>query len=52
MLLPKVHIVRFGADEVIQRGGDVPSAMSFVVKGRVRMVVTGERRVPSGGRPA
>ncbi|MCB0933266.1 MAG: mechanosensitive ion channel [Mycobacterium sp.] len=42
MLLPKVHIVRFGADEVIQRGGDVPSAMSFVVKGRVRMVVTGE----------
>ena len=26
----------------MQKGGDVPSGMSFVVKGRVRLVVTGK----------
>ena len=41
-LLPKVTVVRYGADEVMQRGGEVPSAMSFVVKGQVRLVVTGK----------
>jgi small-conductance mechanosensitive channel len=40
-LLPKVVVTRYGADEVMQRSGDVPSAMSFVVKGRVRLVVAG-----------
>lgn len=40
-LLPKVKLVRFGADEVMQRSGEVPAGMSFVVKGRVRLVVTG-----------
>jgi small-conductance mechanosensitive channel len=41
ILLPKVDIVRFGSEEVVQRGGDVPDKMSFVIKGRVRMVVSG-----------
>ncbi len=41
-LLPHVVIARYGADEVMQRSGDVPAAMSFVVKGRVRLVVTGK----------
>ena len=40
-LLPHVHVTRYGYDEVMQRSGDVPSAMSFIVKGRVRLVVTG-----------
>ena len=41
-LLPKVKLVRYGSDEVMQRGGEVPAGMSFVVKGRVRMFVTGK----------
>ena len=40
-LLPKVDIVRFGSEEVMQRSGEVPTKMSFVIKGRVRMVVGG-----------
>ena len=38
-LLPSVTVTRYGADEVMQRSGDIPSGMSFVVKGRVRLVV-------------
>lgn len=41
ILLPKVKVVRYGADEVMQNSGEVPADMSFVVKGRVRLVVTG-----------
>lgn len=41
-LLPHVVVARYGDDEVMQRTGDVPAAMSFVVKGRVRLVVTGK----------
>ena len=40
-LLPKVELVRFGSDEMMQRGGEVPAKMSFVIKGSVRMVVSG-----------
>jgi small-conductance mechanosensitive channel len=40
-LLPHVVITRYGADEVMQRSGEIPAAMSFVVKGRIRLVVTG-----------
>ena len=39
-LLPHVKVQRFGADEVMQSSGDVPTGMSFVVKGRVRLLVT------------
>lgn len=38
-LLPSVTVTRFGNGEVMQSGGDVPPGMSFVIKGRVRMVV-------------
>ena len=48
-LLPHVAVTRYGADEVMQRSGEVPSAMSFVVKGRVRLVVTGPGRGPGSG---
>ena len=36
-LLPHVSVTRFGSEEVMQKGGDVPSGMSFVVNGRVRL---------------
>ena len=42
ILLPHVALTRYGADEVMQHSGEVPAAMSFVVKGRVRLVVTGK----------
>ncbi len=41
-LLPSVRMARYGAGESMQRSGEVPGAMSFVVKGRVRMIVTGK----------
>lgn len=37
-LLPHVVISRYGADELMQRSGEIPAEMSFVVKGRVRLV--------------
>ncbi len=40
-LLPRVMVTRYGADEVMQKPGEVPVAMSFVVKGRVRLTVNG-----------
>ena len=40
-LLPHVKVFRYGDDEVMQRSGDVPASMSFIVKGRVRLVVMG-----------
>jgi small-conductance mechanosensitive channel len=40
-LLPKVDIVRYGSGETMQRSGEVPAVMSFLIKGRVRMVVKG-----------
>ncbi len=40
-LLPSVAVARYGDAEVMQRSGEIPSAMSFVIKGRVRLMVTG-----------
>ncbi len=40
-LLPSVRVSRYGDGEVMQKSGDVPMAMSFVIKGRVRLVVAG-----------
>ncbi len=40
-LMPRVVVTRYGGDEVMQRSGEVPAVMSFVVKGRVRIVVLG-----------
>ncbi len=41
-LIPHVRVTRYGADEYIQFAGQVPKRMSFVVNGRVRLVVTGD----------
>ncbi|MGV0746338.1 cyclic nucleotide-binding domain-containing protein [Mycolicibacterium sp. XJ870] len=39
-LLPHIRIVRYGADETVQFAGEVPSHMTFVVTGRVRLTAT------------
>jgi len=41
-LLPHVLLARYASDEVMQYSGEVPSVMSFIVKGRVRLVVLGQ----------
>jgi small-conductance mechanosensitive channel len=41
-LLPRTRITRYGTDEYLQFAGQVPKRMSFVVNGRVRLVVTGD----------
>ena len=41
-LLPHVRITRYGADEPVQFAGEVPKQMSFIVNGRVRLVVNGD----------
>ena len=40
-LLPHVAVTRYASDEVMQRNGEVPSVMSFIVKGEVQLVVLG-----------
>jgi small-conductance mechanosensitive channel len=41
-LLPDVRITRYGADEPLQFAGQVPKRMSFIVNGKVRLVVSGD----------
>ena len=41
-LLPHVVVTRYGADEVMQKSGEVPASMNFIIKGRVRLSVIGK----------
>jgi small-conductance mechanosensitive channel len=41
-MLPYVRLTRYGTDEYIQFAGQVPKRMTFVVSGRVRLVVAGD----------
>lgn len=41
-LLPHAKIVRYGTDEVVQMAGEVPTAMTFLTKGSVRLTTTTE----------
>ena len=41
-LLPHAKIVRYGTDEVVQMAGEVPTAMTFLIKGSVRLTSTTE----------
>jgi small-conductance mechanosensitive channel len=41
-LAPHARITRYGAEETIQFAGQVPKRMTFVVNGRVRLIVTAE----------
>jgi small-conductance mechanosensitive channel len=39
-LLPHARIVRYGSDEIVQLAGEVPTAMTFLIKGSVRLTTT------------
>jgi small-conductance mechanosensitive channel len=41
-LIPHAKIVRYGADEIVQYLGEVPTAMTFLVKGSIRLTTTAE----------
>jgi small-conductance mechanosensitive channel len=41
-LIPHAKIVRYGTDEVVQFAGEVPTAMSFLIGGCVRLTTTAE----------
>ena len=40
-LLPNARITRYGADETIQLPGQVPTCLTFIVAGRVRLIARG-----------
>jgi small-conductance mechanosensitive channel len=41
-LLPHAKIVRYGADEVVQMAGEVPTGMTFLIEGSIRLTTTAE----------
>ncbi|MBJ7340789.1 mechanosensitive ion channel family protein [Mycolicibacterium sp.] len=41
-LLPQMRLTRYAAEEAIQSPGQVPKRMTFIVKGRVRLVAKGD----------
>ncbi len=41
-MLTHARLTRYGADEQLQASGQIPSRMTFIVSGRVRLVVTGD----------
>jgi small-conductance mechanosensitive channel len=41
-LAPHAAVVRYGADEIVQHLGEVPTRMTFIVSGRVRVIAPTE----------
>ncbi len=41
-LVPYARIVRYGAEEIVEKAGEVPSGMGFLVAGRVRLTATAD----------
>jgi small-conductance mechanosensitive channel len=41
-LIPHAKVIRYGTDEIVQYAGEVPTAMTFLVRGSVRMTATAE----------
>jgi small-conductance mechanosensitive channel len=41
-LRSSARIIRYGADEVVEDTGEVPTAMTFLISGRVQMIATAE----------
>jgi small-conductance mechanosensitive channel len=41
-LIPHAKVIRYGTDEIVQYAGEVPTAMTFLVKGTVRPTATAE----------
>lgn len=46
VLLPHMRIVRYGTDETLEFAGEVPTRMTFVVTGRVRLAASTEDDTP------
>ncbi|MGA9494156.1 MAG: mechanosensitive ion channel family protein [Mycobacterium sp.] len=42
LLIPHARVVRYGADEIVQYAGEVPTAMTFLVKGSIRLTTTSD----------
>ncbi len=42
MLIPHARMVRYGTDEIVQYAGEVPTGMTFLIKGSVRRTMTGD----------
>ena len=40
LLLPRVHLTRYGAGETLQVPGELPTKMTFVMSGRVQLTVS------------
>jgi small-conductance mechanosensitive channel/CRP-like cAMP-binding protein len=41
-LIPHAKVIRYGTDEVVQYAGEVPTAMTFLIRGSVRLTRTTE----------
>jgi small-conductance mechanosensitive channel len=41
-LIPHARMVRYGADEIVQYAGEVPTAMTFLIKGSIRRTMTND----------
>lgn len=41
-LIPHARMVRYGADEIVQYAGEVPTAMTFLIKGSIRRTTTND----------
>jgi small-conductance mechanosensitive channel len=41
-LIPHAKMVRYGADEIVQYAGEVPTAMTFLIKGSIRRTATND----------
>jgi small-conductance mechanosensitive channel len=41
-LIPHARMVRYGADEIVQFAGEVPTAMTFLIKGSIRRTMTND----------
>jgi small-conductance mechanosensitive channel len=41
-LVPHARIVRYGADEVLEYAGEVPTVMTFIIEGSVQLTATAE----------
>jgi small-conductance mechanosensitive channel len=41
-LIPHARMVRYGADEIVQYAGEVPTAMTFLINGSIRRTTTND----------
>ncbi|BBX45476.1 mechanosensitive ion channel [Mycobacterium cookii] len=40
LLVPHARVIRYGTDEIVQYAGEVPTAMTFLVNGSIRLTTT------------